>query len=150
MQITDIKIRKLFEEGPMKAVVSVTFDSQLAVHDIKVIHARDRFFIVMPSRKNPDDTYRDIVHPINAQFRATLEDAVIRAYEEALAAADELSFEEPAPALYVYAPPRGEVKNRGGNAKAFPPRFLLLRTTQLHRMCPSADLERCRARALQT
>ena len=88
MQITDIKIRKLFDEGPMKAVVSVTFDSQLAVHDIKVIHARDRFFIVMPSRKNPDDTYRDIVHPINAQFRAELEEAVIRAYEDALAAAE--------------------------------------------------------------
>ncbi len=88
MQITDIKVRKLFEEGPMKAVVSVTFDGQLAVHDIKVINARDKFFIVMPSRKNPDDTYRDIVHPINAQFRATLEAAVVAAYEEALAQAE--------------------------------------------------------------
>ena len=85
MQITDIKVRKLFEEGPMKAIVSVTFDGQLAVHDIKVINARDKFFIVMPSRKNPDDTYRDIVHPINAQFRATLEAAVVAAYEEAIA-----------------------------------------------------------------
>lgn len=89
MQITDVKIRKLFDEGPMKAVVSVTFDSQLAVHDIKVINARDRFFIVMPSRKNPDETYRDIVHPINAEFRAALEAAVIHAYEEAVAAAAE-------------------------------------------------------------
>ena len=84
MQITDIKVRKLFDEGPMKAIVSVTFDGQLALHDIKVIHARDKFFIVMPSRKNPDDTYRDIVHPINAAFRATLESAVIAAYEAAL------------------------------------------------------------------
>ena len=77
MQITDVKIRKLFDEGPMKAVVSVTFDAQLAVHDIKVIHARERLFIVMPSRKNPDDTYRDIVHPINAPFRAELELSLI-------------------------------------------------------------------------
>ena len=87
MQITDVKVRKLFDEGPMKAIVSVTFDGQLAVHDIKVINARDKFFIVMPSRKNPDDTYRDIVHPINAQFRGLLEDAVIAAYNEALATA---------------------------------------------------------------
>ena len=85
MQITDVKIRKLFDEGPMKAVVSVTFDGQLAVHDIKVIYARDKFFIVMPSRKNPDDTYRDIVHPINSDFRNMLEDAVISAYEQELA-----------------------------------------------------------------
>lgn len=81
MQITDIKIRKLFnDDGPMKAIVSVTFDDQLALHDIKVINARDRYFIVMPSRKNPDNTYRDIVHPINAEFRGMLEKAVIDAY----------------------------------------------------------------------
>jgi stage V sporulation protein G len=88
MQITDVKVRKLFEEGPMKAIVSVTFDAQLAVHDIKVIYARDKYFIVMPSRKNPDETYRDIVHPINSQFRAALEKAVIDAYYAALEAAE--------------------------------------------------------------
>ena len=88
MQITDIKVRKLFDEGPMKAIVSVTFDGQLAVHDIKVINARDRFFIVMPSRKNPDDTFRDIVHPINSDFRSDLEEKVIAAYEEAVAATE--------------------------------------------------------------
>ncbi|MBO4979994.1 MAG: SpoVG family protein [Clostridia bacterium] len=86
MKITDIKIRKTFDEGPMKAIVSVTFDGQLAVHDIKIIHAREKFFVVMPSRKNPDDTYRDIVHPINAPFRSMLEQAVIEAYEAELAA----------------------------------------------------------------
>ncbi len=88
MNITDIKVRKLFDDGPMKAIVSVTFDGQLAVHDIKVINARDKYFIVMPSRKNPDDTYRDIVHPINAQFRGELEAAVIAAYNTALAEAE--------------------------------------------------------------
>ena len=88
MQITDIKIRKFFDEGPMKAVVSVTFDDCLAVHDIKVIYARERYFIVMPSRKNPDGTYRDIVHPINADFRAMLEEAVIDAYHVQLVAAE--------------------------------------------------------------
>ena len=94
MKITDIKVRKLFEEGPMKAIVSVTFDGQLAVHDIKVINARDKFFIVMPSRKNPDDTYRDIVHPINSSFRLELEDAVIDAYNRELALYEVQSAEE--------------------------------------------------------
>ena len=80
MQVTDIKVRKINAEGRMKAVVSVTFDDAFVVHDIKVINARDKYFIVMPSRKNPDGTYRDIVHPINAPFRAELEHAVIDAY----------------------------------------------------------------------
>ena len=88
MEITDIRVRKLFADGPMKAIVSVTFDGQLAVHDIKVINARDKFFIVMPSRKNPDDTYRDIVHPISAEFRAKLENAIIAAFEAERSAAD--------------------------------------------------------------
>ncbi len=85
MQITDIKIRKLFDdEGPMKAIVSVTFDHQLALHDIKVIYAKEKFFIVMPSKKNPDNTYRDIVHPIASDFRQMLEGAVIAEYHKAL------------------------------------------------------------------
>ena len=88
MQITDIKVRKFFDEGPMKAIASVTFDDCLAVHDVKVIYARDRYFIVMPSRKNPDGTYRDIVHPINSDFRAALEEAVIDAYHVQLASAE--------------------------------------------------------------
>ena len=87
MEISDIKVRKLFQDGPMKAIVSVTFDGQLALHDVKVINVRDRHFIVMPSRKNQDDTYRDIVHPINAQFRSVLETAVIEAYDRAVEAA---------------------------------------------------------------
>ena len=101
MQITDVKVRKLFNEGPMRAIVSVTFDGQLAVHDIKVINAREKYFIVMPSRKNPDDTYRDIVHPINSQFRAALESAVINAFYEALENAEnEVEDTEEAPAEF--------------------------------------------------
>ena len=88
MEITDVKVRKLFDEGPMKAIVSVTFDHELALHDIKVINAREKLFIVMPSRKNPDETYRDIVHPINAAFRAKLEASVLEAYEKALSEAE--------------------------------------------------------------
>ena len=89
MQITNVKVRKLFEnEGPMKAIVSVTFDNQLALHDIKVISTKDKLFVVMPSRKNPDGTFRDIVHPINSTFRTEVEESVIEAYEKALAVAE--------------------------------------------------------------
>ncbi len=97
MVITDIKIRKIFNESPMKAIVSVTFDDQLAVHDIKVINTKDKLFIVMPSRKNPDNTYRDIVHPINAEFRAMLDKAVIEAYEAKLAEESENAKEDNIP-----------------------------------------------------
>ena len=96
MKITDIKIRKFFEEGPMKAVISVTFDEQFAVHDIKVIYANEKYFIVMPSRKNAEGNYRDIAHPINAAFRTELESAVLDEYhrQSALLASEAYAAQE--------------------------------------------------------
>ena len=96
MEISGVKVRKAFEDGTMRAIVSVTFDNQIAVHDIKVIYAGERYFIVMPSRKVAENSFRDIVHPINSEFRAKREKAVIDAYfeqkdallEEARAAAE--------------------------------------------------------------
>ncbi len=106
MQVTDIKIRKLFSEGPMRAVVSVTFDGQLAVHDIKVINAGGKVFIVMPTKKNPDGSFRDVAHPITAEFRQILGDAVLAAYYEALENA-----EAEAAAAAEAAPEGGETEN---------------------------------------
>lgn len=83
MEITDIKIRKIVNDGPMKAVASVTFDNCFVVHDIKVIVAQEKTFIVMPSRKVAGDKFKDVAHPINAEFRACLEGAILKAYEEA-------------------------------------------------------------------
>jgi len=94
MKITDVKIRKTFTEGPMLAVASVTFDHVFVVHDVKVIFANDRHFIVMPSRKNADGTYRDIAHPITAEFRSELEDVILAAFRKALEEQKEAEGEE--------------------------------------------------------
>ena len=64
MNITDIRIRKIYEDARLKALVSVTIDGDLAVHDIKVIEGPERLFVAMPSRKDENGTFRDIAHPI--------------------------------------------------------------------------------------
>ena len=84
MKITDIKLRTFGDEAKLKAIVSITFDDSLAVHDIKVIEGQDKFFLAMPSKKMADGSYRDIVHPINAQMREEIEQAVIEKYKAAL------------------------------------------------------------------
>ena len=66
----------------MKAVVSVTFDNELALHDVKIVSSGEKTFVVMPAKKNPSGEFRDIVHPINARARAAIETAVLTAYEE--------------------------------------------------------------------
>lgn len=83
MEITDIRIRKIDTEGKMKAVVSVTFDNEFVVHDIKIIESQNGLFIAMPSRKTPDGEFRDIAHPINAQAREKLQTAILANYENA-------------------------------------------------------------------
>ena len=60
MNITDVRIRKISAEGKMKAIVSVTFENQFVVHDIKVIEGQNGLFIAMPSRKTPDGEFKDI------------------------------------------------------------------------------------------
>ena len=65
MNITDIKIRRLLQEGRLRAVVSVTVDGELAIHDIKVIEGPERLFVAMPSRKEANGVFRDIAHPIS-------------------------------------------------------------------------------------
>jgi stage V sporulation protein G len=84
MEITSITIRKMGNEGKMKAIVSVTFDHSFVVHDIKVIEGNNGFFIAMPSRKTQDGEFKDIVHPINSEFRERLSTEVLKKYREAL------------------------------------------------------------------
>ena len=84
MDITDIRIRKINVDSKMKAIVSVTFDNCLVVHDIKVIEGADKLFVAMPSRKTPEGEYKDIAHPINTDMRESLEHSILEKYQTAL------------------------------------------------------------------
>ncbi|MBP5491894.1 MAG: septation regulator SpoVG [Clostridiales bacterium] len=84
MDITDIVIRKLSLESKMKAIVSITFDNEFAVHDVKVIEGTNGLFIAMPSRRTPEGEYKDIVHPINSDFREKISAQVLAKYKEAI------------------------------------------------------------------
>ena len=84
MTITDVRIRKIAAEGKMKAIVSVTFDNEFVVHDIKVIEGQNGLFIAMPSRKTPDGEFKDIAHPINTETREKIQASILAAYELAM------------------------------------------------------------------
>lgn len=78
MNITDIKLRKYFTTGALEAVYSVTFDSQLVIHDIKLVRKGDELLLVMPSRKLENGEYKDIVHPITSEFRQAISEQIVR------------------------------------------------------------------------
>jgi len=88
MEITDIRIKKRDGDGRLKAIVSVTFDNEFVIHDVKIIEGNNGTdFIAMPSRKTPDGEYKDIAHPIHTQAREKLERAIFEKYAEVKAAA---------------------------------------------------------------
>ena len=94
MEITDIRVRKINKEGKMKAVVSVTFDNEFVVHDIKVIEGDKGSFIAMPSRKTLDGEFRDIAHPINSETRDRIQKTVLEKYEMVLLSDDDVTSDE--------------------------------------------------------
>ena len=89
MNITDIRIRRVYQDARLRAVVSVTVDEDLAIHDIKVIEGPQRLFVAMPSRRDESGVYRDIAHPITPKARKELEDAVLASYWDYLHAQQE-------------------------------------------------------------
>ncbi|MBE5895121.1 MAG: septation regulator SpoVG [Lachnospiraceae bacterium] len=84
MNITDVRVRKVEQDGKLKAVVSITIDNVFVVHDIKVIEGTRGLFIAMPSKQAQDGTYRDIAHPINTETREQLQTLILENYEKAM------------------------------------------------------------------
>lgn len=85
MEITDVKIRKILSDGRLRAVVSVTIDEMLAIHDIKVVQGDERLFVAMPSRKDENGVFRDIIHPITPSSRKMFEETILDAYDRQMA-----------------------------------------------------------------
>lgn len=80
MEITEIKIFSVKDEGPLKAYVTIVLDSCFAVHDLKVIQGDKRLFVAMPNKKDKKGIWRDLVHPINQETREKIEKEIIARY----------------------------------------------------------------------
>ncbi|HUT65739.1 MAG TPA: septation regulator SpoVG [Spirochaetota bacterium] len=82
MKITDVRVKKVGNEGKLRAYVSVTFDDSFVVHNLKVIDGQSGIFVAMPSRKTTSGEFKDVAHPINSAFREVLQKAVLEAYDK--------------------------------------------------------------------
>jgi len=89
MTVTDVRVRKVDTEGKMRAVVSITIDDEIVIHDIKVIEGERGLFIAMPSKKGANGEFRDIAHPINSDTRDEIQKTILAKYQEMLNAEDD-------------------------------------------------------------
>ena len=82
MKITEIRIfPQANKENKLCAFANITFDGCFVVRGLKVLEGAKGLFVVMPSRKVKGDDYRDVAHPITAEFKDYIQKEVLNAYE---------------------------------------------------------------------
>jgi len=84
VKVTDVRIRRLTQEGKMRAIVSITFNETFVVHDVRVIEGNNGLFVAMPSKRTPSGEFRDIAHPIKAETRQEIQQSVLEIYNREL------------------------------------------------------------------
>lgn len=80
MEITEVKVFPVDDGGRLKAYATLVFDDSFIIRDLKVIQGDQALFVSMPSRRKKDGSFRDIVHPLNADMRTKVEDSIIQEY----------------------------------------------------------------------
>lgn len=82
MKITEVKVYLAKESGRLKAYATVVFDDAFIVRDLKIIEGHKGLFVSMPSRRRKDGTFRDVAHPLNSDMRQSLEETILKAFED--------------------------------------------------------------------
>lgn len=81
LRITDVRVRKIEDEGRLKAIAAITIDGVFVVHELKVVEGPYGNFVAMPSRMAANGEYKDIAHPIKTKTRKMIQEKVLEAYE---------------------------------------------------------------------
>ena len=50
MNITDARVKKIAGSGKLRVYVSITFDDEFVIHDIRVVEGEKGLFVPMPSK----------------------------------------------------------------------------------------------------
>ena len=82
--ISAIKVLRIENsETKLKGIASITLNDMIAIHDIKILINNHTAFIAMPSKKTKPGTFKDVVHPINAEVRNVFENLIFSVYNYA-------------------------------------------------------------------
>ena len=81
MEITEVRVQRVSPGNSLKAYANVTFDDCFVLHNVRVIEGNEGLYIGMPSRKLSNGEFKNIAHPITAEFREKMTKAVLETYE---------------------------------------------------------------------
>lgn len=92
MEITSIRIKKNNNGIQPLGIASIQLDNCLVIHDIRLIENNGKRLLSFPNRKTKKyvmengtyselNSYTDIVHPSNTEFREYLEKEIYKVYD---------------------------------------------------------------------
>jgi len=87
IEITQVQI--IFpkeKDRKLKCFANIIFNDVFIVRNLRIIDGSKGFFVVMPNFRKPDGSYQDTAHPLTNEFRQSIEDKVLEAYENKLKA----------------------------------------------------------------
>ena len=82
VEVTSVKLTKTHNFGEAKAIASIVINNAICINNIRVIEAKNKTFIAMPSKKTPTGEFRDIAYPINQETRDIIEKSILKEYEK--------------------------------------------------------------------
>lgn len=99
MEITSIRIKKNNSGTQPLGVASIQLDNCLVIHDIKLIENNGKRLLSFPNKKmkkyvmengeySEVNSYTDIVHPSNSEFRNYIETEVFKVYDSEIKKGD--------------------------------------------------------------
>ncbi len=77
-----LRLHRLSGESNLKAFADVSFAGVFIVKGIKVVEGKNGLFVSMPSEKGKDGKWYNTAHPLTKEFRESLNEVVLQAYEE--------------------------------------------------------------------
>lgn len=89
-----------YEGSKVKAIASANIGGAFAIHGIRVVDSQKGPFVSMPQssyEKDGQKRYSDLFHPITAEAREELNEAVLDAYEQKLAETADMGEDEELP-----------------------------------------------------
>lgn len=92
MEITSIRIKKTANSGNVLGTADIHLDNCLIIHDIKIVERNGKRILSFPNKKtkkyimengkySETNSYIDIVHPSNQEFRNKLETEIFKLYD---------------------------------------------------------------------
>lgn len=76
-----------------KAAASITIANAFQVHGLSIVEGPKGLFLSMPQRQTTDKKFVEIAHPISAEMRKAITDAVFDAYSQTMAMSDQYKTE---------------------------------------------------------